>query len=232
MTESSPISAPSEKLLKRLLIRFGFTVIIVGGLVFATAGSFRYWNGWLFMAALFGPMMPVVVYLYVRHRTLLEKRLTLREKQKEQKAYVKLSLLWFLVTFALPGFDYRLGWSDVPVWLVVASAVVIIIGYVLFIVAMVQNSFASRVIELQAEQRVIDTGLYSLVCHPMYMAASLMYAPCPLVLGSYYALIPTILLPLLLAFRIQNEEKLLRGGLAGYSEYANRVRYRLIPFVW
>lgn len=222
----------TRKLLWALSIRITFTVIILGALLFGPAGSFRYWNGWLFMVALFAPMTLAVVYLYKKDRSLLEKRMKLREKEKQQRAFVKLSLLWFLISFAIPGFDYRFGWSHVPVWLIVGSCIVMVSGYILFMVATVQNTFASRVVEIQMNQRVIDTGLYSVVRHPMYMAALIIYMPCPLVLGSYYALIPTILLPLLLVYRIKNEEKVLQAGLAGYTVYAKRVRFRLIPFVW
>ncbi len=227
---STPLS--STELLRAVSVRLTLGALVIGALLFVPAGSLRYWNGWLFLAALFVPMMIALVYLYRKDRSLLGKRLTMREKQKEQKIYVKLSLVWFVVSFLVPGFDYRFGWSDVPLWLIVASVTVMIFGYVLFMVVMVQNSFASRVIEIQQNQRVIDTGLYSVVRHPMYMAAVIMYTACPLVLGSYYALIPTLLLPALLVYRIRNEEAVLRAGLAGYTEYTERVRYRLIPFVW
>lgn len=222
----------SSELLRAVSVRLTIGAIAIGALLFVPAGSFGYWNGWLFMAALFVPMMMALAYLYRKDRSLLEKRLRTREKQKEQKIYVKLSLLWFVVSFLVPGFDYRFGWSHLPVWLVVAAVAVMILGYVLFMVVMVQNTFASRVIEIQQNQRVIDTGLYSIVRHPMYMAAIIMYLAYPLVLGSYYALLPTMLMPALLVYRIRNEEVILRAGLNGYTEYAERVRYRLIPFVW
>ena len=232
MKEPASIPLSTRNLLWAAAIRFTTSVVAIGALLFGLAGSFRYWNGWLFLAALFGPMTLVFVYLLRKDRALLEKRLKLREREKEQRAYVKLSLLWFLISFSIPGLDYRFGWSHVPVWLVVASVIVMITGYILFIVAMVQNSFASRVIELQANQRVIDTGLYSVVRHPMYMAGIIMYAACPLVLGSYYALMPTMMLPVLLVYRLKNEEKVLQTGLPGYTEYAKRVRFRLVPFIW
>lgn len=222
----------SRELLRAVSGRLTVGAIVIGALLFGPAGSLGYWNGWLFMVALFVPMSIVLVYLYRSDRSLLEKRLRLREKQKEQRIYVKLSLIWSVVAFLVPGFDYRFGWSHVPVWLIVASVAVMIFGYVLFMVVMVQNAFASRVIEIQPNQRVIDTGMYSVVRHPMYMAAIIMYTAWPLVLGSYYALIPTMLLPVLLVYRIRNEEAVLRAGLDGYTEYAKRVRYKLIPFVW
>jgi protein-S-isoprenylcysteine O-methyltransferase Ste14 len=213
-------------------IRYFLSVMVFGALLFGTAGSFHYWNGWLFMTAFFVPMMVVFVYLTRYDRALLEKRINLREKQKEQKAYVKLSLLWFFFSFAIPGLDYRFGWSQVPLWLIITSTFVMLCGYILFVTTMIQNSYASRVIEIQENQRVIDTGLYSVVRHPMYMSATIMFTACPLVLGSYYALIPIVLLPPLLAYRIINEERVLLTGLAGYAEYTMQVRFRMIPFIW
>ena len=220
------------ELLWHVSIRFIVSMVVVGAILFVSAGSVRYWNGWLFMGALFVPMTIALVLLYRKDHSLLEKRIRMHEKEKEQRAYVKWSLLWFLISFAVPGLDYRFGWSDVPEWLALVSVIVMVSGYTLFIVAMLQNSFASRVIEIQTNQRLVDTGLYSVVRHPMYMAATIMYTACPFVLGSYYALIPAILLPLLLAYRIRNEEKVLRVGLTGYSEYTQRVKFRLIPYVW
>ncbi len=232
MTDPISTSMSAKRLLWAVSIRLALGVIAIGMLIFGPAGSLRYWNGWLFLVALFVPMTFALAYFYRRDRSLLEKRLRLREKQMEQRSYVRLSLVWFLISFLVPGFDYRFGWSEVPIWLVVVSVVVMVFGYALFMVVMAQNTFASRVIEIQPNQRVIDTGLYSVVRHPMYMAATIMYMACPLVLGSYYALIPMLLLPALLVYRIKNEEAVLRAGLDGYVQYAERVRYRLIPFVW
>ncbi len=232
MAEPTSIRASKGGLFLSVSSRMTLGAVAIGALLFGPAGSFNYWNGWLFMAALFIPMTFALIYLYGKDRSLLEKRMRTDEKERAQKAYVKLSLLWCVIFFALPGFDHRFGWSHVPAWLVVVSVAVMDFGYVLFIVAMVQNRFASRVIEIQTDQRVIDTGLYSVVRHPMYMAASIMFMPCPLVLGSYYGLIPAVLLPVLLVYRILNEEKVLNASLAGYNEYTCRVRFRLIPSVW
>ena len=221
-----------KPLLRTLLIRFIPTVVIVGSLLFGFAGSLQYWNGWLLLIVLFVPATAASVYLYKRNPSLLEKRMKFREREKEQELYVKLSLLWFLVSIAVPGLDFRFGWSHVPVWLMSLSVTVMVAGYTFFMVSMAENSFASRVIELQADQHIIDTGLYSIVRHPMYAAAMMMFTAMPLVLGSYYGLIPTIPLPLLLGYRIHNEEKVLRDGLVGYAEYTRRVRFKLVPFIW
>ncbi len=222
----------SRELLKAMIIRLAASVTAVGVILFAPAGTLRYGNGWLFMVALFAPMIPVVVHLYRKDRALLEKRLRIHEKEKEQKTFFKLSLAWFLVSFAIPGFDFRFGWSQVPVWLVGVSLIVMVSGYILFMIAMMQNAYASRVIEIQTSQRVVDKGLYSIVRHPMYLAAMILYMASPLVLGSYFALIPFALVLPLVVYRIRNEARLVHKGLPGYTEYSRRVRFRLIPFVW
>lgn len=220
----------------KLAIRAGrlylLSLFVVGALLFSTAGSFGFWNAWLFIGALFIPMLFVLVYLLLKEPDLLEKRMKTREKEKPQKAYVVMSVAAFIGIFAVPGFDYRHRWSDVPDWLVVISTVMMEVGYGMFFVVMRQNRYASRVVEIQEGQKLIDTGLYSIVRHPMYTSASVLYIFSALVLGSYYALIPMILIPFLLSIRIVNEEKVLKAGLPGYADYMKRVRYRLIPFVW
>ncbi len=232
MTDTISTSLAPGELLRALFIRLTLVILMIGALLFGPAGSFDYWNGWVFMAAFFGPMTGALAHFYRNDRAFLLERMRTDEKQKEQKIYAKLSLLWFIIWFAIPGFDYRFGWSHVPAWLVVAAVIVMITGYTLFILVMVQNRYASRVIEIQAGQHLIDTGMYSVVRHPMYAAALIMFTPYPLVLGSYYALIPTLLLPPLLIYRLKNEEKVLLEGLPGYADYTRKVKYRLIPFVW
>ncbi|MCL4539793.1 MAG: isoprenylcysteine carboxylmethyltransferase family protein, partial [Bacteroidetes bacterium] len=143
-----------------------------------------------------------------------------------------ISIVFFIISFLIPGLDYRYQWSAVPLWLVILSTLLMVFGYVMFIAAMIQNSYASRVIEIQENQRVIDTGLYSIVRHPMYLAASILYLFSPIVLGSFYGVIPMLLLPFVLAYRIRNEEDVLVNGLEGYKEYMQKVKYRLIPHVW
>jgi protein-S-isoprenylcysteine O-methyltransferase Ste14 len=220
------------KLLARALIRFLLAFIFVAVLLFLPAGSLEYYNGWLFLCALFIPMSFVLIYLIVRDPALLEKRMKTDEKEKPQKVYLVLSILATIATFAIPGFDYRFQWSNVPVWLVVLSTVFMITGYFLFFLVMKQNSYASRVVEIQEEQKLIDTGLYSIVRHPLYSGAILLYGFAPIVLGSFYALIPMIFIPILLAIRIKNEEKVLLEGLKGYDAYMKKVKFRLLPFLW
>ncbi len=220
------------KLLVKLLVIFPSTFVFLGLVLFVPAGTIRFINGWIFIAALMVPMTVFMIYLIIRDPELLEKRINLRERQKAQKKYVRLSMLFFIGAFIMPGLDFRYGWSDVPVWVVIVSLVFMIAGYAGFIVVMLQNRYASRVVEIQENQKVIDTGLYSIVRHPMYLSATILYLASALVLGSFYALIPMLFFPFLLAFRILNEEELLKNELPGYKEYMLKVKFRLIPFIW
>jgi protein-S-isoprenylcysteine O-methyltransferase Ste14 len=204
----------------------------MAAIFFIPAGTLNYWNGWLYLGTMFVLMICALIYLKKRDPELLAKRMNIHAKQKEQKLVVKLALLLFLFAFVIPGLDFRFGWSQVPLEVVIAATLVFVLSYIMFIVVMVQNSYASRVIEIQKGQKLIDTGLYSLVRHPMYLAATIMYFASMLVLGSYYALIPMIFFPVLLAYRIIHEEELLVKELPGYREYTKKVKYRLIPFVW
>ncbi len=221
-----------KKILLKAIIRLVAAIVFIFLLIFIPAGTIRYLNGWIFIAGILIPMTIILLYLFIKDPELLEKRINLNEKEKEQKKYVKLSLILFVVAYIIPGLDFRFSWSQVPLWLVLVSLVLMISGYILFIVVMLQNRYASRVIEIQKGQKIIDTGLYSVVRHPMYMAATILYLSSSLVLGSYFALIPMAILPFLLGYRIKNEEKVLLNGLPGYENYVHKVRYRMIPFVW
>ena len=221
-----------NRILKKVLLRFFFASLLIIAIIFIPAGTLHFFNGWLFTAALLIPMTFVLFYLFFRDPELLEKRINLKEKEDAQKKYVKYSMLQFIISFTIPGLDFRFGWSHVPPWLVFVSLILMMGGYFMFIAVMMQNRYASRVIEIQHQQKLIDTGLYSLVRHPMYTAALVLYLFSSLVLGSYYALIPMLLLPVLLIYRILNEEKVLLKGLKGYEEYTRKVKYRLIPFIW
>ncbi len=221
-----------RKLLASVLLKFVPAMMVVALILFLSAGSLSYWHGWLYLGTMCAWMTIALVYLYTRAPGLLQERATIKEPEKEQKLYQAVSLVWSVVTFVVPGLDFRLGWSSVPVSLVVAALFVMSGGYFMFLVVMLQNRYASRVVKIQDGQTLIDTGLYSIVRHPLYMSATIMYAASPLVLGSYYGLLTAAALPLLLAYRIRNEEKVLMAGLPGYAEYTARVKYRLIPFVW
>jgi protein-S-isoprenylcysteine O-methyltransferase Ste14 len=221
-----------KKILVKVLVRYILAFVFIGLLIFIPAGTLDFLNGWIFIAGLIVPMTFTLIYLLVKDPELLEKRIKLKEKEDAQKRYIKLSILLYIVAYIIPGLDYRYNWSNVPIWLVIVALVVMIFGYVMFITVMLQNRYASRVIEIQDNQKLIDTGLYSIVRHPMYLAATILYLASTIVLGSYYTLIPMILLSFLLAFRIINEEKVLKQGLHGYKEYMEKVKYRLIPFIW
>ena len=232
MEPFSDLSEFRKRITMKAIIRFLTAIVFIFPLIFVPAGTVKYFNGWIFIAGLLIPMIFVLTYLYFKDPELLEKRINLNEKEKEQKKYVRLSLLLFIVAYIIPGLDFRFGWSEVPLWLVLVSLVLMITGYILFIIVMLQNRYASRVIEIQKAQKLIDTGLYSVVRHPMYTAATLLYLSSSLVLGSYYALIPMAILPFLLGYRIINEEKVLLKGLPGYDSYVNKVKYRMIPYFW
>lgn len=219
-----------------LIIRASLTYLLsfffVALLIFIPAGSRNFWNGWLFMGALFIPMVFILIYLLLKEPDLLVKRLKTKEKEKTQKAYQLFSIIVCLVTFIVPGLDFRFNWSEVPFLVVLISTLLMISGYLMFFIVMKQNTYASRVIEIQDEQKLIDTGLYSYVRHPMYLAGILLFGFAPLVLGSFYALIPMVFIPVLLVIRIKNEEKILIDGLKGYDQYMKNVKYRLLPFIW
>lgn len=225
-------TSDSMRLIARTLLRYLLAIVFVAAMIFLPAGSLNYINGWLFLGALFVPMFFIFIYLLVNDPELLEKRMKTKEREKVQKIYLLLSIIVSVITFVLPGFDYRYHWSSVPNWLVILSTILMISGYIMFFLVMKQNSYASRVIEIQAEQKLIDTGFYSLVRHPMYFSATILYFFSPLVLGSYYAMIPMVFIPGLLVIRIKNEEEVLISGLNGYKEYMKKVKYRLLPFIW
>lgn len=221
-----------RKLLLLVLTRILFSYLIMGFLLFFPAGDLHYYNGWLLLIAFFIPMLFLLIYFFIKDPLMLEKRMRIREKQKKQKTFVILSIFLFIITFTIPGLDYRYKWSNVPGWLVTASVILLEAGYIMFFIVLKQNSFASRVIEIQEGQKVIDSGLYSFVRHPMYLAAIIIYLSIPFILSSYYSLIPVIFLPFILSYRINNEEKILIEGLEGYLDYMKKVKYRLLPYIW
>lgn len=207
-------------------------MLFVGGLVFLPAGTLVFPNGWLLMGVLFIPMFIMGVVMYLKAPDLLGKRLNHKEKQGEQKAVVSLSALMFVVSFVVSGLDFRFGWSAVPGWVVACSAAVFLIGYVGYAEVLRENAYLSRTVEVQAGQKVISTGLYGVVRHPMYSATLLMFLSMPLILGSWWGLIIQLVYPALIVVRLQAEERLLVQELDGYAEYRQKVKYRLIPGIW
>lgn len=220
------------KLLINALVKFLLGVVLLGALIFLPAGTFNYFGGLLFVCVLFIPVLIMGVVLFIKAPDLLEKRLKNKEEQKEQKSVVALSGLVFVGGFILSGLDFRFGWSNMPRAIMIIAAVLFVFGYALFGEVMRENAYLSRVIEVQEGQKVIDTGLYGVVRHPMYMSTVLMFLAMPLVLGSWFGFVLFLIHPFLLAFRIKNEEKVLIEGLEGYSEYKQKVKYRMIPFIW
>jgi protein-S-isoprenylcysteine O-methyltransferase Ste14 len=226
MTEAAP------ELKRKVVSRMVLAPAVLGLIFFLPAGTFRYWQAWVYMAVLIIPMQSVMIYFLKHDPELLDRRLRTREKERPQKAIIALSYPLFLAAYLLPGFDRRFGWSSVPVALVVAADLVVLAGYGLFVLVIRENSFASRVVEVEAQQRVVSTGPYAVVRHPMYVANILIYLASPLALGSFWAFLPALLTPAVMVARIHNEERVLKEKLEGYADYLGRVRYRLIPGVW
>jgi protein-S-isoprenylcysteine O-methyltransferase Ste14 len=220
------------KLQRTVASRYVLGLIVVGLLLFAPAGSLDYWEAWLYIAVIFAPMLFVLAYLLRNDPALLERRMMYKEKEAAQKKIIGWSAAIYLIGFLTPGFDHRFGWSDVPWELSAAADTVVFLGYVLFFLVLRENSYASRVVKVEAGQKVISSGPYAVVRHPMYLATIVMFLATPVALGSYWALLPFLLLPPFLVLRIRGEEKFLEKELPGYLEYTQKVRYRLIPYVW
>lgn len=221
-----------KKLILSAITKYISGLILVMFLLFLPAGTFNYWNGWLFIGLLFIPMLFLGAVLLIKNPQLLEKRLKNKEKETEQKKVIGLSLLMFLAGFVLSALDFRFGWTKVPRIVVIIAAIVLVIAYALYAEVMRENVYLSRTVEIQEEQKVIDTGLYGVVRHPMYFATILLFLSIPIVLGSWIGFVIFLIYPFLLVKRIKNEEAVLEAGLKGYSEYKQKVKYRMIPFVW
>ena len=222
----------TSRLLAQGLLKMLSGLLLVGLVLFLPAGSWNYFNGWLFCGLLFLPMLVVGALLLWKAPALLEKRLNTKEQEKAQIAVVALSSLLFVAAFVTAGLDFRFGWTHVPIWLVCLAAVLQLAAYGLYAEVMRENAFLSRTVEVQENQKVIDTGLYGIVRHPMYTSTILLFLAMPLVLGSWVSFAIMLLFPVVIVFRIRNEEKVLEAGLEGYREYKQKVRYRLIPFIW
>ncbi len=220
------------KLIMNALIKYIVGLIMVGLILFLPAGTFEYWNGWLFIGLLFIPMFFLGVILLWKAPALLEKRLSTKEKEGTQQKVVALSGLLFLIGFVAAGLDFRFGWTRVPVWVVIAASVILLVSYGLYAEVMRENAYLSRTVEVQENQKVVDTGLYGVVRHPMYAVTILLFLSFPLVLGSWIGFVLFLHYPILIAVRIKNEEMVLEQGLEGYTEYKKRVKYRILPFVW
>lgn len=220
------------KLIFNALAKYIAGLILIGALLFLPAWTLCYPGAWLFITLLFIPMLFMGIVLFFKSPALLERRLNNKEKEKAQRGVVALSGLMFPTGFIISALDFRFGWSSVPIWTVTVASVSFLIGYGMYAEVMRENIYLSRTVEVFENQTVIDSGLYGFVRHPMYIATLFMFLPLPLILGSFYGLIPFCLYPTIIVARILNEEKVLTDSLSGYREYKAKVKYRLIPFIW
>lgn len=221
-----------RKLFLQAIGKFTAGLLLVAALLFLSAGTFRYWNGWLLIAILFAPMFAAGLVMMRRSPELLRKRLNAKEEETEQKQVIAWSGLMFLAAFIAAGLNFRFGWVTMPRWLVWAAAVVFLLAYGMYAEVLRENAYLSRTIEVQEDQRVIDTGLYGVVRHPMYASTLLLFLSMPLVLGSPISFVILLCYIPLIARRIRNEEEVLEKGLPGYAEYRRRVKYKVIPCIW
>lgn len=221
----------SIRLFIQAIIKYAFGVLIVGALLFIPA-TFDYWNGWLFMGLLFIPMFVAGIVLMIKNPRLLKKRLNAKEKQGKQKQVILFSAVMFLFGFITAGLNYRYKWIELPNIVVVISSVVFVLAYILYAEVLRENAYLSRTIEVQDNQKVIDTGLYGIIRHPMYASTILLFLTIPLILGSIFSFIIFLFYPIIIVKRIKNEEEILERNLKGYSEYKKKVRYRIVPFIW
>ena len=220
------------KLFFQAILKFLSGLLIVAALLFIPAGTLGYWNGWLFISLLFIPMFIAGIVLMFVNPELLRKRLNVKEEQKEQKEVVALSGIMFLAAFIVAGLNFRFGWITLPAWAVAAGAVVFVLAYVMYAEVLRENAYLSRTVEVQENQKVIDTGLYGIVRHPMYSSTLFLFLSMGIVLGSPISFAILLFYIPIIAKRIKNEEAVLEDGLEGYREYKTRVKYKVIPFVW
>ena len=220
------------KLLTEALVKFTCGLLLVGLLIFLPAGTLQYPYGWLLVGLLFVPMLIAGFVMLAKSPDFLKKRLDAKEKQAAQKGVLAFSGLMFIAGFVVAGLDFRFGWSQMPTWVVITASVLFLVSYALYAEVMRENAYLSRTIKVEEGQTVVDTGLYGIVRHPMYMVTILLFLMIPLVLGSWYALIAFAFYPAIIIVRLKDEEDLLTRELPGYTEYKQKVKYRIIPFIW
>jgi protein-S-isoprenylcysteine O-methyltransferase Ste14 len=220
------------KLFLNAFIKFVCGFLILAFLLFLPAGTFFYKGAWVFLGLLFVPIFILGAVLFVKAPELLKKRLDSKEKESTQKGVVALAAIIFLFGFVLAGLDFRFSWTKVPTAVQIIASVIFLLSYLLYAEVMRENAYLSRTIKVEADQKVIDTGLYSVVRHPMYSASILLFLQIPLILGSWISFICFLFYPLIIALRIKNEEEVLEKELSGYSEYKTKVKYKLIPFIF
>lgn len=230
--ESSSTQAKKGRLILQASVKFLFGAASIAALLLVPAGTLAYPNAWLFMGLLFIPMLIAGIVLLLKNPQLLQKRIDSKENETEQKAVLLLGGLMFLGGFVVAGLDFRFQWLALPRWLVYAASAVFLLSYLLYAEVMRENTYLSRTVKIQEHQKVIDTGLYGIVRHPMYSATIFLFMSMPLVLGSLLSFLVFLMYPIIIAKRIRNEEKVLEQGLEGYAEYKKRVKYKVLPFIW
>lgn len=222
----------SINLFFQAIIKFLFGVVIIGLLLFIPAGTINYWNAWLFMGLLFIPMFIVGIIMMIKNPDLLRKRLNAKENEKTQKIVIAISGIMFILGFVCAGLNFRYSWITLPNIVIIISSIVFVIAYILYGEVLRENAYLSRTIEVQKNQKVIDTRLYGIVRHPMYAVTLLLFLSIPLILGSIISFLVFLIYPIIIAKRIKNEEEVLEKNLKGYKEYKNKVKYKMIPFIW
>ena len=220
------------KLFFQAIIKFILGVLLIGLLLFIPANTINYWNGWLFMGLLFVPMFIAGIVLMIKNPELLRKRLNAKETENEQKQVIVFSGLMFLLGFIIAGLNYKYNWIVIPDIVVIISSILFILAYILYAEVLRENTYLSRTIEVQENQKVIDTGLYGIVRHPMYAVTILLFLTMPLILGSIISFVIFLIYPIIIAKRIKNEENVLEKDLEGYADYKKKVKYKVIPFIW
>lgn len=222
----------TKGLFYQAILKFILGLVVIGILIFLPAGTFYYWNAWLFIGILFIPMFFAGIVMMFKNPELLKKRLNAKEQQAQQNLVIKLSGLMFILGFVIAGLNFRFKWIIIPNWVSWIAAAVFLLSYLLYAEVLRENSYLSRTIEVQQGQRVIDTGLYGIVRHPMYSATIILFLSMPLVLGSIFSFVIFLVYPIIITKRIKNEEIVLEKGLEGYAEYKKTVKYKIIPFIW
>ena len=220
-----------KNLIRKIIIRFSLLQVFLGLLTLLPAGTFNYWQVYVYIAFLAIPMIFVLFYFLKNDPQFLERRTKTKEKEKTQRIIQIIFSLFFLFAFIISGFDRRFGWSNIPLSIILLANFVSLFGYLIVFIVFKQNSYASRVVEVDNSQKVISTGIYSIVRHPMYVGVIIMWIPIPIALGSYWGLIPIATIPFALVLRILNEESVLIRELPGYKEFCQKTKYRLIPFL-
>lgn len=234
MSPQPPPPAPTVRgpVVRRAAAVYAASVLAVAALLFLPAGTFDYWQAWLYLATLFIPVLALGSYLALRDPELLERRMRTRETALQQQRVLRWGLVFFVVGFVVPGLDRRFGWSQVPTTVVMAADLVVLLGYALFVRVLLANRFASRIVEVMPDQPVIRSGPYALVRHPMYVAVLMIWLASPIALGSWWGLLPMLAILPVIVLRIVDEEATLRRDLPGYADYCDEVRYRLLPGIW